>query len=135
MWLPKYQRKLLAFYYHKNPSGSGTYSVDDLNSLDLLIHFSNRKNPDKDPQITAQTVEQINIALKNRGLIKLDIIPVAALFMVSLTPEGMRLGQKYNSWWASSGLWFAEYKDHWFWLILSFLGGIIGAIFVNWLSK
>jgi len=26
-------------------------------------------------------------------------------------------------------------KDHWFWLIVSFLGGIIGALIVNWLLK
>jgi hypothetical protein len=54
---------------------------------------------------------------------------------ISLTIEGQNLGRKYNSWWARTGQWFAEYKDHWFWLILGFLGGIIGALIVNWLSK
>jgi hypothetical protein len=53
---------------------------------------------------------------------------------VLLTITGYDLGRKYNSRLVRSDLWFAEYKDHWFWLILSFLGGIIGALIVNWLS-
>ena len=54
---------------------------------------------------------------------------------ISLTIQGQDLGRKYNSWGTRTGQWFAEYKDHWFWLIVSFLGGIIGALIVNWLSK
>ena len=55
---------------------------------------------------------------------------------ITLYQQGHDLGKKYNSsWLVWSGLWFAEYKDHWFWLILGFLGGIIGAVLVNWLSK
>jgi len=61
--------------------------------------------------------------------------PVSGRLSVRLTPEGMRLGSKYNSWFSSSGLWFAEYKDHWLWYVLSFLGGITGALLVNWLSR
>jgi hypothetical protein len=52
-----------------------------------------------------------------------------------LTIKGYDLGRKYNSFWIRSGLWFAEYKHHWIWLIVGFLGGIIGALLVNWLSN
>jgi hypothetical protein len=54
---------------------------------------------------------------------------------VSLTIDGYDLGRKYSSCWTRSGLWFKEYKDHWIWIIISFLGGIIGGLFINWLSK
>jgi len=30
--------------------------------------------------------------------------------------------------------WLSEKKDHWLWLILSFLGDIIKALLVKWLS-
>jgi hypothetical protein len=57
-------------------------------------------------------------------------------YQITLTIAGYDLGRKYNDhWWVWSHLWFTEYKDHWFWLILSFLGGIVGALIVNWLSK
>jgi len=54
---------------------------------------------------------------------------------VQLSLEGYDLGRKYSSWWTRSGLWFAEYKNHWIWLIVSFLGGIIGGLLINWMSK
>ena len=136
MWLPKDERKILAFYYRKNPIGSGLYSSQDWSDIDLLLRLSNGKKLVKNPQLTVQTIEQITLALCNRGLIHpLEIFSLTAQINVRLTPQGMLLGQKYNSWWSSSGLWFAEYKDHWFWFILSFLGGIIGALLVNWLSS
>jgi len=117
MWLPeKDERALLAFYYRKN-------GCCLCKQKDLPIQHSN--------------FDRIHISLRSRGLLNFEINPggVAGI-KVELTPEGMRLGQKYNSSWVVwSGLWFAEYKDHWFWLILSFLGGIIGALLVNWLSS
>lgn len=133
MWLPRDERRVLAFYYRKNPNGSGSYSPDDLRGLDLLLLFSREEGSPEDPSTHMQTVEQINIALRNRDLLKYDLIRSGTM-RIDLTPEGMRLGRKYNSWFASSGLWFAEYKDHWLWFVLSFLGGIIGVLLVNWFS-
>ena len=81
-------------------------------------------------------INRINNTLKMRKLINVHFFPPFAIVVgVSLTIEGYDLGRKYNSWLSRSGLWFAEYKDHWFWLIISFVGGIIGALIVNWLSK
>ena len=82
-------------------------------------------------------INLVNMALKERKLIntKGDIDSTSPPRSISLTTSGCDLGRKYNCWLKRSGLWFAEYKDHWFWLVLSFLGGIIGALLVNWLSK
>jgi hypothetical protein len=79
----------------------------------------------------------VNTVLRERGLIESrgNTDYTSAPTQVSLTISGYDLGRKYNSWCTRSGLWFAEYKDHWFWLVLSFLGGIIGALVVNWLSN
>jgi hypothetical protein len=117
MWLSeKDERTLLAFYYTKG-------GCCLCNQADLPIQQSK--------------FDRIHISLRSRGLLNFEINPGGfAGIKVDLTPEGMGLGQKYNSSWVVwSGLWFAEYKDHWFWLIISFLGGIIGALTVNWLSK
>ncbi len=76
-----------------------------------------------------------NKKLEQRGLLKIHKHQSEAdVASISLTIAGYDLGRKYNSWWVPSGLWFAEYKDHWFWLVVGFLGGIIGALLVNWLS-
>jgi hypothetical protein len=57
------------------------------------------------------------------------------VIVVSLTIAGYDLGRRYASPWVRTGLWFAEYKDHWIWLILGFVGGIIGALTVKILES
>lgn len=91
----------------------------------------------KEKTIEFFDINFVNMALKERGLIysKDSINSTSPPRSISLTISGCDLGRKYNCWWSRSGLWFAEHKDHWFWLIVSFLGGIIGALTVNWLSK
>jgi hypothetical protein len=49
---------------------------------------------------------------------------------LSLTLEGYDLGSKYNSWYyKTGGMWWAEYKGHWFWtivgIVVSFLLGLL----------
>lgn len=44
------------------------------------------------------------------------------------------LGRKCNSWFDRSGLWFRGYKDHWVWLVVSFLGGVLSTLVVQSLS-
>jgi len=63
-----------------------------------------------------------------------DIRKLFNLPDVKLTIQGWDLGRKYNSWFIRSGLRFAEYKDHWLWVIIGFGGGILGTLIVNWLS-
>jgi len=61
---------------------------------------------------------------------------VAEKIMLKFTLKGLDLACKYDNWLIRSGLWFAEYKNHWIWLIVSFFGGVIGGgVLVNWLSK
>lgn len=112
MWLPKDERETLTFYYQQWVAVGSS--------------FLRRKPID----------EGVDRRLRDRGLIITDISLSENDIRVSLTSEGRRLGKIYShSFLVYSGLWFAEYKDHWFWLILSFLGGVIGALLVNWLSS
>jgi hypothetical protein len=110
MWLPKDERKTLVFYYHKWVAGSSSF-------------------PFKDPWD-----ESVHLRLRDRDLILLDIDIAGG--RVSLTPEGRRLGQGYDSWWFRSNLWYTEYvKNHWICVVCSFLGGVLATLFVQWLSR
>jgi hypothetical protein len=123
MCLPRDEREILAFYYRSNPNGSSSYSADDLKDLDLLIRFSHRKKLAEDPSIRVQTIEQVNIALRNRGLLRYDINSSPGRMRIDLTPEGMRLGRIYNSLPLTVLLCFTEWRvGH----IISFLRGIMG---------
>jgi hypothetical protein len=124
MWLPKDERRLLTYYYKelKQPGVKGRFFLNDLTKcLGKQIDTHNRA------RITNQMLDK-------RRLINL-MPPQGDAVTLSLTLTSCDLGRKYKSPWVRSGLWFAEYKDHWFWLVVSFLGGIIGALLVNWLSK
>ena len=80
-------------------------------------------------------INAASAVLAERGLIKLSEHQHDSLAIgVSLTVRGYDLGRKYSNRLTASGLWFAEYKDHWGWIVVSFLGGIIGALVVNWLT-
>jgi hypothetical protein len=132
MWLPKNARKTLAFYYQKTAAGSSCYSYKE--QTELISYLSNKTKLFKSPPVTSQTAEQATCLLATAGLIEIFPLPVAVI-IVKLTPEGIRLGQKYNSWWSRSNLWYEEYlKNHWIWVIGAFLAGIIGPRLVNWVS-
>lgn len=80
------------------------------------------------------------LKISNDGLEKREFIKIQkhqhcdGVVGIGLTIKGCDLGRKYSSWWTRSGLLFTEYKNHWIWIIISFLGGIIGALLINWLS-
>jgi len=80
------------------------------------------------------TIRSINNRLRARGLIESRECDTGC-YEVKMTLAGWDLGDKYNSWCSRNVLWFREYKDHWIWLIVGFLGGIVGALLVNWLSN
>jgi hypothetical protein len=158
MWLPKNERRLLQGYYlkiddvekekwfdttnwipamksvrvkHNAPNVKERFSSDgkDYNGK---CNVKNNRQYLKDKH----GLDIANKALEQRCLIKMHKHQSESnVAGIVLTINGYDLGRKYNSWPLRSGLWFAEYKDHWFLLILSFLGGIIGALIVNWLSK
>jgi len=119
MWLPKDERRTLAFLYRSSPTGIGSYSFEELS---------------KGLKLPTQTVEQIIISLRTWRLIGFDL-SLDGKLRIDLTSNGRELGQKYNSWWSCSNLWYAEHiKNHWIWLIVSFLGGVISTLLINWLS-
>jgi hypothetical protein len=148
MWLPKDERKMLQEYFIK---------INDINTQheffydDLLRIIKSKESSRNEPFIDepygikrlvawkkdCNRIIIANKALKKRGLIisSTEEFEPSQAITISLTLTGYDLGRKYNSWWSRSHLWFAEYKDHWFWLVLSFLGGIVGALVVNWLSN
>jgi len=76
------------------------------------------------------TLGAINSILKDRGLVQIVndnmLCPI-----IKLTIEGYDLGRKYTEWFDRTGLWFSEYKDHWIWIIASFLGGVFGTTLVR----
>jgi len=81
-------------------------------------------------------LEISNAALEKRNLITMKTHNSCSdVAGISLTIEGYDLGIKYSSWWTRSGLWFAEYRHHWIWVIGSFIGGIIATLFVQLLLK
>ena len=105
------ERTLLASYYQQWDQGNLCFPLRFQNPADEVAHRH----------------------LQGLGLLITDYATPEP--RVSLTQEGVRLGKIYSgSWWGRSGLWFADCRDHWFWLLLSFLGGIIGALLVNWLT-
>jgi hypothetical protein len=113
MGLPKDERKTLAFYYQNFLAGKSSFKC-------------------KEPMD-----EVVDRHLRDRGLIKVDIdfLATTKLSQISLTPEGIRLGQKYNSWWLRSNLWYEEHlKNHWIWVIIGFLGGVISGLLIKWLA-
>jgi hypothetical protein len=106
MWLPKDEKDLLNYYYKKWIAGSSS--------------FPHRKPLD----------EKSHLHLRDLDLIKFDEI------RVSLTPNGLHLGQIYNSWWLRSNLWYMEHiKNHWILVIIAFVVGVISTLLVNWISK
>ena len=77
-----------------------------------------------------EAVEVANRRLQDRHLVNVHE-DGTGIYGVTMMLEGRDLGRKYNSWFDRSGLWFREYKDHWVWLIVSFLGGVLGALLVQ----
>jgi hypothetical protein len=165
MWLPREERQLLVFYavYDADLSGNPmSLSVDELQEVtakrrcagqiaQCVTRVKKKKNelnqgaaanpqdgqgPSRHMQwLHAKgVIESANKRLQERGLIDLQERGTGH-YDVTITLAGWDLGRKYNSWWDGTGLWFREYKDHWIWLIVSFAGGVLGALAVNWLSS
>jgi len=122
MWLPKDERKTLSFYYHKTDAGARSINYSSDKPTDLINYLSNETKSAKCHQITSQTIKQINRRLGSSGLIKIEDIDAREV-EIELTPEGLQLGQKFNSRIGTIGTWCTEYV--WFFVVL---GVIIGTI-------
>ena len=80
---------------------------------------------------TMAAIDAANAALVARNLIKISQHQTQSRIGVSLAIEGYDLGRKYNKKFDRGALWFHEYKDHWIWIILGFIAGILGALVVD----
>lgn len=143
MWLPKDERETLLKYYNclqdtqeykRFVSLAERAYTSTRNLIDRgLVHEIIESGPERFESLTAFTVmDSINLhnfLASSEDDIECDNITLR------LTLEGYDLGRKYSSWWTCSGLWFEEYKNHWIWIIVSFLGGVIGGLLINLLSK
>jgi hypothetical protein len=165
MWLPREERQLLIFYaaydadLHGNPMVFSVKELGDTATRRLcagqIAKCAERIKKGKGQtgqQATCDSessngsatymkwlnakgvIESANSRLKVRGLIGFRECGTGQ-YEITLNLSGWGLGRKYSSWWERNVLWFREYKDHWIWLIVGFIGGICGALVVQWLSK
>jgi hypothetical protein len=160
MWLPKDERRLLTGFWHligdideekryrqgqliRLLSGGESWkSVHENGHSD-----SSAGNP-VDPNDMEQTkrqmktlidmlhrVDSANRRLAERGYIIIGKHQTADdVRIIRLTIYGFDLGRRYGNWWDSTGIWFETYRNHWIWLLVGFLGGIIGSLVVKLLS-
>jgi len=152
MWLPRDERRLLAGIYRNLDTVDTTLVCRELDLGNLLArrkprariprygqspsHPSGPFNSDNFPQFRDRVkngvfvlarIQTASKLLKARGLVEIQQHHnEQGVIIVSMTVDGVDLGRRYQSWWDSSGLWFAHYKDHWVWLLIAAIGG--GAI-------
>ena len=150
MWLPKDEWRLLAGYFRNigSPESSEVYKLSELTRL-LPYRAPTIRTYEKGSENVAEAttvsiaryvqesrrVENANNVLQERGLIKLTPHEgEGGVFVIKLTLAGYDLGRRYAKWFDRTGLWFQKWRNHWIWLIVSFLGGVLGALVVQWLS-
>jgi hypothetical protein len=157
MWLAKDERRLLAGYY-RSIGAVDTEKQYHLGHLAPLLRFpchrpsvpeygrAERCNRAGDSlesikreivcEIDARArITEANGLLAARGLIactaqqgEIDVV------RIRLSVKGYDLGRRYSHWFARTGLWFDEYRNHWIWLILAFFGGALGNRLLEWIG-
>jgi len=124
--LPKEEWKLLVHYYK--------WGEDDVNGF---IHFPDDYSEDQEKKIEARN------RLRERGLIETEqntkisegISEMFNLPYLRLTAHGKDIALIYSSRFKRSGLVYAELKNHWLLPIITFIMGVVAAIFVQWACK
>jgi len=138
MWLPKDERKLLELYYKKIGEPEKMEFIEENNLIKTIFPKCDTQHQESSNNYKKWLEGKSRVATANKVLSERKFIKyreAGSSIELSLSIEGYDLGRKYSSWWTRSGLWFAEYKNHWIWVIVSFLGGVIGGLLINWLSK
>ena len=151
MWLPKDERLILAGLYHNIPDRrDAEYHVLDL--IKLLGGYRKIKLPETDEaesgrDDSAETSESIKVYINNERRVQHALRQLEArrlitltphqhdqsIFVVALTLPGYDLGRRYANWFDRTGLCFQEYRHHWLWLIVAFVGGGIVGKLIDWL--
>lgn len=161
MWLPSDERRVLSGYYEliSEIEQERVYRETDLTELltprprihSIPEYGNSPEEPassetmgdmegfENEVKHTCDRLARIRVANKllvTRKLITLrEHEHVHGVVLVGLTVDGCDLGRRYRSFLDRSGLWFAAYRHHWVWLILSFLGGILGSALIQWLTE
>ena len=164
MWLPKDERRLLQGYYIRirTVEGEKCFRISSwipvltsrwVNRGAMKVKEYDQGELERPAGNDKRDVEQVkeglkkyigqrnrlevaNKVLEKRGLVKRQKHKyVDDVEVIALTIDGYDLGRRYSKWFTRTGLWFAEYRNHWIWLIVSFFGGVLGAVLVNWLYK
>jgi len=138
MWLPKDEKETLLKYYNylqdtqeyiRFESLSARVHIATCNLINRgLVHEIIEGGPEHVESLVAfmakDSINLHNFLTSSEDDIECDNITLR------LTLEGYDLGSKYNSWWyKTGGMWWAEYKGHWFWTI----AGIIVSFLLGWL--
>ena len=125
MWLPKDERKLLAYYFNEldRPKDFKTYK-DPVELMKVLGYKPTHAEQAQDSPFIWR-VWDANDKLNERRLAKINRDTIGMDVTVSLTSEGWDLGEKYNNWFDKSGLWWEEYKGHWIWPVVGFFIGLV----------
>jgi hypothetical protein len=154
MWLPRDERRLLAGYSRNFDRLDEPYAFKLTELCKLLTDRGATLGEygecdSQEPSGGAESFEAMkasierhvderarvswaNEILAKRGLI--SIVPhegESDVVVIKLALPGYDLGRRYASFWNSSGLWFQEFRNHWIWLIVSFVGGALGALAVD----
>ena len=155
MWLPKDERRLLTAYYRLigDIEEQKVYRISELCRLfdrrfDPASIHEYGKSPSDDAsetddiekvkqEIKALIARMSRIKKANRLLTERGLVTVQNhqsehdVIVVALTVEGYDLGRRYSRWIERTGLWFQEYRNHWVWLVVAFLGGILGSLVLD----
>ncbi len=143
MWIPKDERKTLLKYYHylqntqeykrfNSPSDRVCNATHNLIERGLIYEITEGGQ---------QHNEYLTVYLVGNEVSLAGFLPSSEendsrkSITLQLTLAGLDLARKYDNWFIRTGLWWAEYKYHWFWIILSYIAGVISTPLVNWLKK
>ena len=128
MWLPKNERALLAFCCTKISRGEAPFNLTHQEIIEELKA--------KGIQADRQFVHETLFTLQNRNLLRWSSCTDGNSVGITLYQQGYDLGEKYNSsWLVWSNLWYSEHiKNHWIWVFVAFLAGIVVPRLVNWAS-
>ncbi len=123
-WLVQKRAKRIKTYGERVESPSKEDILSEQGPMIIKATIQSRKR-----------LEITNTHLQDRQLVSITPHKSATgVAGVLLTLEGYDLARRYSHWFARTGLWFQEHRDHWIWLVVSFIGGVLGTLAVQWLS-
>lgn len=116
--------------YHKSVNKMDDTSSEESEDIDV----PKLKRDIRKCLTTIAKIDSANASLSERGMIRLKTHESQDRIGVGLTIAGYDLGRKYSLWFTRTGEWFKEYREHWVWLIVGFLGGILGSLIIDGLK-